>query len=250
MSVLHQTGESQVDAVKGRYRELGVDAEVVPFIDDMARAYASASLVIARAGATTLAELCAIGKPSILIPYPHAAEDHQMKNARAMEQAGAALAISESALSAEGLAKQVRALLVGRSERQAMADAARTLGRPEAAAAIVDDLCTYLGVPVDGGTGTGGQGESYPQGSADSGARSSAQVSLSSLEIAAQSQTQSAIENAFAADGVSVDAAEGLDAAAPAHYPYQGMLTRPAVRKPRVRRAPLRVRAVDHALVH
>ena len=242
LSVLHQTGESQVDAVKRRYQELGVDAEVVPFIDDMARAYASASLVIARAGATTLAELCAIGKPSILIPYPHAAEDHQMKNARAMEQAGAAIAISESELSAEGLAKQARALLVGRSQRQAMADAARVLGRPEAAAAIVDDLCTYLGVPVDGGTGAGGEGERYPQGPNGSGAQSSAQVALQSTLEA---------ETTLAADGTTLDAdgsSSGSELDAAAHY--SGMLTRPAVRKPRVRRAPLRVRAVEHAAVH
>jgi UDP-N-acetylglucosamine--N-acetylmuramyl-(pentapeptide) pyrophosphoryl-undecaprenol N-acetylglucosamine transferase len=208
VSVLHQTGESAVEQVKQRYRELGVEAEVVPFIDDMARAYASASLVVARAGATTLAELCAIGKPSILIPYPHAAEDHQMKNARAMQDAGAALAIAESELSAEGLASQVRSLLVGRSERRAMAESARALGRPEAAAAIVDDLCAYLGVPVDGGTGAGGEGNRSMEGPADPGARGSAQVELSP----------------------SVMVARGV------------------VRRPRVRRAPLRVRPVEHAL--
>lgn len=208
VSVLHQTGESAVEQVKQRYAELGVDAEVVPFIDDMARAYASASLVVARSGATTLAELCAIGKPSILIPFPHAAEDHQMKNARAMQDAGAAIAIAERELSAEGLAKQVRALLLGRSERQAMAEAARALGRPEAAAAIVDDLCAYLGVPADGGSSAGGAGEFSAETPEDPGARGSAQVTLSpSL-----------------------------------------MVARGVVRRPRVRRAPLRVRPVEHAL--
>lgn len=208
VSVLHQTGESQVESVKARYQELGVEAEVVPFIDDMARAYASASLVVARAGATTLAELCAIGKPSILIPYPHAAEDHQMKNARAMQDAGAALAIGESELSAEGLAKEVRRLLSGRSERRAMAEAARSLGRPEAAAAIVDDLCAYLGVPVDGGAaGAGGQGEQTVQGQGESGAQGSAQVELAPV-----------------------------------------VMSRAAVRRPRVQRAPLRVRTVEHAM--
>ncbi len=150
VSVLHQTGDGMVDEVRKRYRGLGIDAEVVPFIDDMARAYASASLVVARAGATTLAELCAIGKPSVLIPFPHAAEDHQAKNAFALERAGAALAIREEELSAEGLASQVRDLLRGTTRRRAMADAARKLGRPDAAAAIVDDLCAWLGVPADG----------------------------------------------------------------------------------------------------
>jgi UDP-N-acetylglucosamine--N-acetylmuramyl-(pentapeptide) pyrophosphoryl-undecaprenol N-acetylglucosamine transferase len=150
ITVLHQTGDAMLDEVRRRYRGLGVTAEVVSFIDDMSRAYASASLVVARAGATTLAELCAIGKPSILIPYPHAAEDHQAKNALAMERAGAAIAIRESELTAEGLATQVRDLLLGRSRRRDMADAARKLGRPEAAAAIVDDLCAFLGLPADG----------------------------------------------------------------------------------------------------
>lgn len=159
VSVLHQTGDSMLDEVRRRYRGLGVNAEVVSFIDDMPRAYASASLVIARAGATTLAELCAIGKPSILIPYPHAAEDHQAKNALAMEKAGASVAIRESELTAEGLATQVRELWIGRSRRRDMADAARKLGRPEAAAAIVDDLCAFLGVPADGSTPADGGGE-------------------------------------------------------------------------------------------
>ena len=133
VSVLHQTGETQVDEVRKRYRGLGVSAEVVPFIDDMARAYASASLVVARAGATTLAELCAIGKASILIPYPHAAEDHQAMNASAMERAGAAIAIREDELTAEFLASKVRELLRGNAQRRNMAEAARRLGRPEAA---------------------------------------------------------------------------------------------------------------------
>ncbi|HEX2676822.1 MAG TPA: undecaprenyldiphospho-muramoylpentapeptide beta-N-acetylglucosaminyltransferase [Polyangiales bacterium] len=150
VAVLHQTGEAQLEEVRKRYRGQGVDAEVVSFIDDMPRAYASASLVIGRAGATTLAELCAIGKPSILIPYPHAAEDHQAKNAFAMERAGAALSIREHELTAEGLASEVRELLRATTKRRSMADAARKLGRPDAAAAIVDDLYAWLGMPVDG----------------------------------------------------------------------------------------------------
>ncbi len=150
VSVLHQTGDTMVDEVRKRYRGLGIAAEVVPFIDDMARAYASASLVLARAGATTLAELCAIGKPSLLIPFPHAAEDHQAKNAFAMERAGASVAIREDELSAEGLASEVRQLLRSQSRRRAMAEAARKLGRPDAAAAIVDDLCAWLGASESG----------------------------------------------------------------------------------------------------
>jgi UDP-N-acetylglucosamine--N-acetylmuramyl-(pentapeptide) pyrophosphoryl-undecaprenol N-acetylglucosamine transferase len=210
VSVLHQTGESMVETVRRRYQELGVDAEVVGFIDDMTRAYASASLVIARAGATTLAELCAIGKPSILIPFPHAAEDHQMKNALAMEQAGAAIAIGESVLTAEGLADNVRELLVGRAQRRAMGDAARALGRPEAAAAIVDDLCAYLGLPADGGAGSGGSGgpDAESRDEDEPGTRSTAQIEL----------------------------------------PCAAHVQAASVRRTRVRRAPMRVRPVEQAL--
>jgi UDP-N-acetylglucosamine--N-acetylmuramyl-(pentapeptide) pyrophosphoryl-undecaprenol N-acetylglucosamine transferase len=177
VSVLHQTGDSMLDEVRRRYRGLGVNAEVVSFIDDMPRAYASASLVIARAGATTLAELCAIGKPSILIPYPHAAEDHQAKNALAMERAGASVAIRESELTAEGLATQTRELWLGRSRRRDMADAARKLGRPEAAAAIVDDLCAFLGVPADGSNSSDGGGEKLRSGGVDESVKGASEAS-------------------------------------------------------------------------
>jgi UDP-N-acetylglucosamine--N-acetylmuramyl-(pentapeptide) pyrophosphoryl-undecaprenol N-acetylglucosamine transferase len=193
-----------LDEVRRRYRGLGVNAEVVTFIDDMARAYASASLVIARAGATTLAELCAIGKPSILIPYPHAAEDHQAKNALAMERAGAAIAIRESELTAEGLASQVRELLLGRSRRRDMADAARKQGRPEAAAAIVDDLCAFLGVPADGAADGGGGGEKPLAPSAETSPASGAGKAETSTNLRTGN-----------------------------------------VRRPRVRRAPLRIRPVE-----
>jgi UDP-N-acetylglucosamine--N-acetylmuramyl-(pentapeptide) pyrophosphoryl-undecaprenol N-acetylglucosamine transferase len=204
VSVLHQTGEAMVDEVRKRYRGLGVSAEVVPFIDDMARAYASASLVIARAGATTLAELCAIGKPSILIPYPHAAEDHQAMNALAMERAGAAIAIREDELSAEVLAARVRELLRGNIQRRNMAEAARRLGRPEAAAAIVDDLCAWLGMPTDG------------PASDDSNQRQAAAGG--------------------AGGGAAADSGGGAGPTA---------LRTGITRRPKVRRAPLRVRAVD-----
>jgi UDP-N-acetylglucosamine--N-acetylmuramyl-(pentapeptide) pyrophosphoryl-undecaprenol N-acetylglucosamine transferase len=131
--------------VRARYAALGVKADVVPFIDDMARAYAGAQIVIARAGATTLAELCAIGRPSVLVPYPHAADDHQTKNAEALERAGAALTVADAALDEAQLGATLRALLEDRERRSAMAQAARSHGRPEAAAAIVDDLIAWLG---------------------------------------------------------------------------------------------------------
>lgn len=142
--VVHQTGAAMRDAVAARYAELGVDAEVVSFIDDMARAYARAAVVVARAGATTLAELQAIGRPSILVPYPHAADDHQTRNARALEGAGAAVCVPESELDAERLRSELGRLLGDERARVAMAEAARRSGRPDAAAAIVDDLCAWL----------------------------------------------------------------------------------------------------------
>jgi len=145
LQVVHQTGESMRDEVEATYRELGMLAKVVTFIDDMARAYSNAALVVARAGATTLAELCAIGRPSILVPFPFAADDHQAKNASALEEQGAAICIRESELEVEGLGNLVRALLDDPVRRREMADAARAHGKPDAAAAIVDDMMGWLG---------------------------------------------------------------------------------------------------------
>ncbi|MCA9608320.1 MAG: undecaprenyldiphospho-muramoylpentapeptide beta-N-acetylglucosaminyltransferase [Myxococcales bacterium] len=147
LTIVHQTGAAMRDAVAARYEALGVDAEVTSFVEDMAKAYSGSALVIARAGATTLAEVCAIGRPSILVPYPFAADDHQAKNAEALEREGAAIAIREPDLSAERLASAAGHLLDDVAARQAMADAARRHGRPDAAAAIVDDLFAWLGGP-------------------------------------------------------------------------------------------------------
>jgi UDP-N-acetylglucosamine--N-acetylmuramyl-(pentapeptide) pyrophosphoryl-undecaprenol N-acetylglucosamine transferase len=144
LEVVHQTGESMRDEVERIYQELGIRARVVTFIDEIARAYANAALVVARAGATTLAELCAIGRASILIPFPFAADDHQAKNAKALEHRGAAICIRESELEVEALGDLIAELLDDVSKRQAMARAARDHGRPDAAAAIVDDIMGWL----------------------------------------------------------------------------------------------------------
>lgn len=145
LRIVHQTGPAMLDAVRARYAALGVDAEVVPFIEDMARAYTRASIVIGRAGATTLAEICAIGRAAILVPFPHAAQDHQTKNAEALATAGAAVLAREENATADSLAAEVTTLLDNRARRRAIAEAARHHGRPDAAAAIVDDLCAWLG---------------------------------------------------------------------------------------------------------
>jgi len=145
LEVVHQTGESMRDEVEAVYRELGIRARVVTFIDEIARAYSNAALVVARAGATTLAELCAIGRPSILIPFPFAADDHQAKNAKALEEQGASICIRESELEVDALGGLIRDLLDDSAKRQSMARAAREHGRPDAAAAIVDDMMGWLG---------------------------------------------------------------------------------------------------------
>lgn len=145
LRVVHQTGESMREEVEKTYKALGMDAQVVTFIDEIAKAYSNAALVVARAGATTLAELCAIGRPSILVPFPFAADDHQAKNAAALEQQGAAICTRESELEVEALGTLVAGLLDDPGKRQAMSVAARAHGRPDAAATIVDDMIGWLG---------------------------------------------------------------------------------------------------------
>jgi UDP-N-acetylglucosamine--N-acetylmuramyl-(pentapeptide) pyrophosphoryl-undecaprenol N-acetylglucosamine transferase len=164
--VVHQTGAAMVDEVTERYEALNIEASVVPFIDDVASAYLDAALVVARAGATTLAELCAVGRASVLVPYPHAAADHQTTNALALERAGAAICLREEDLSEVALADHVQTLLTHPERRRAMAEAARRRGRPDAAAAIVDDLLAYLGVPNDSVPDPSGSDENEIIGSA------------------------------------------------------------------------------------
>ena len=141
--LVHQTGAADRFAVAERYRAAGLDAahaEVREFIDDMATAYRDADLVVGRAGATTIAELTAIGRASILIPFPRAADDHQTVNALALAHAGAAKVFPESGLSARTLADTIASLLSDDEQRSRMADAARRIGRPNAARAITDAL--------------------------------------------------------------------------------------------------------------
>ena len=164
LKIVHQASAANVPAVTARYAELGVNATVVPFLHDMARAYSTASLVVARAGATTLAELCAIGRASVLVPFPQAADDHQTKNAASLARAGAAVLLPQSELTPERLAAELVTLLDDDARRLAMASAARRRGRPDAAAAIVDDLSAWLGGESqrDGNErGEGGEGDAH-----------------------------------------------------------------------------------------
>lgn len=139
--VWHQTGANKAESTESIYIELGVAAKVAPFIDDMAEAYNWADLVICRAGALTLAELCAVGLGSILVPYPHAVDDHQTHNATSLTKAGAAILIPQTELNAESLAGHLNELL--QTERQAllkMAQAARQLAMPKATE-VVAGIC-------------------------------------------------------------------------------------------------------------
>lgn len=140
-SVLHQAGEKNIEALKNNYRSSGVHGELLAFIDDMARRYAEADLVICRAGAMTVAELAAGGMASVLVPFPHAVDDHQSANARFLADRGAAILLPQSALTPEALAGLLKTL--GREKLLEIAARARSLGKPDAAR-IVADRCAAL----------------------------------------------------------------------------------------------------------
>ncbi|WP_428261427.1 undecaprenyldiphospho-muramoylpentapeptide beta-N-acetylglucosaminyltransferase [Haliangium sp.] len=137
-AVTHQSGERELDQTRARYRDAGVDADCSAFIDDMAAAYRNADLVVARAGATTVAELGVVGLPAILIPYPHAADNHQEVNAQELVRAGAARLYRQAELDPERLAEAVAELLTDHAERARMAAAMATIGHPDAAARVAD----------------------------------------------------------------------------------------------------------------
>ncbi|MCL5777845.1 undecaprenyldiphospho-muramoylpentapeptide beta-N-acetylglucosaminyltransferase [Limibaculum sp. FT325] len=123
-------------AVARACTEAGVEAELAPFFADMPARIAGAHLVVARAGASTIAELTAIGRPAILVPYPHATDDHQSANAAALAEAGGALVIPEAGLTPEILAQPLAALLTDPVAAARMAVASRALGRPDAASRL------------------------------------------------------------------------------------------------------------------
>jgi UDP-N-acetylglucosamine--N-acetylmuramyl-(pentapeptide) pyrophosphoryl-undecaprenol N-acetylglucosamine transferase len=132
--VVHQSGEKHLEALKKSYAASGVQGELLAFIDDMARRYAEADLVICRAGAVTVAELSAGGLASILVPFPHATDDHQTANARFLADRGAALLLPQSELTAQKLAQLIESL--DRPRLLEMARKARALGKPDAARVV------------------------------------------------------------------------------------------------------------------
>ena len=138
LAITHQTGERDVELVRDAYRRAGLEARVEAFLFEMDREMTSTDLVICRAGATTLSELAASGRPAILVPLPTATDDHQRRNAEVIVRLGGAEVIDERELTGERLADLVLALVNDKERRRRMAAAIRTLARPDAAAQIAD----------------------------------------------------------------------------------------------------------------
>lgn len=130
--VRHQCGERTLDIARAAYAAAGVEAELVPFIDDMAQAYGWADLVVCRAGALTVSELAAAGVGAILVPYPFAVDDHQVANARVLSEAGAARLVRQRDLTVTALTELLATLLADRKTLLAMAEAARACAAPQA----------------------------------------------------------------------------------------------------------------------
>lgn len=144
---VHQTGPEDLDEVRGAYRAAGIEARVERFIENMASAYCEADLMIGRSGATTLAELAVAALPALLIPYPHAADDHQAANAAHFAAAGAAVMARQETLDGPGLANLVGGLIEDPDALRLMARGMRSLARPRAAAAVVDVLLELAPAP-------------------------------------------------------------------------------------------------------
>ena len=147
LRIVHQTGTADAEETRRRYAEIGVEAEVRPFFADMAALYEEADLVVCRAGATTIAELLIVGLPAILVPYPYAADDHQRRNAEAVQAVGAATLILDRDLTPERLAGELTRLLDDADQRRRMGAAARAFGRPEASRLVAEQCALLAGDP-------------------------------------------------------------------------------------------------------
>jgi len=142
--VTHQAGVKQIDTLRANYAAAGVAGETVPFIDDMAAAYADADLVICRAGAMTVSEVAAAGVAALFVPLPHAVDDHQTTNAQFLSKQGAALLVPQHTLTAEGLAQTLAGL--SRPQLKDMARLARGLAKPEATRRVAE-ICRQMAGP-------------------------------------------------------------------------------------------------------
>lgn len=155
LKITHQCGRAHVETITRRYAECRAlhgpsstrsRVDIVPFIDDMATALAAADLVIGRAGAGAVSEIAAVGRASLLIPYPYASGDHQRINAEALERAGAARSIVESEASADRIEQELRKLCSDRAQLRSMCEAAKRLGRPFAADVVARDFLELAGL--------------------------------------------------------------------------------------------------------
>jgi len=146
IAIIHQTGKKDVEEVKKIYEWYGIRAVVLPFIENMADAYSQADVVIGRAGAGTIAEIAALGKPSILVPYPLSANNHQSENAMVMKRAGASIVVEDKDATPERFVEILRDLLKDDILTE-MAKSAKSLGRPNAAKDIVDELHKLINIP-------------------------------------------------------------------------------------------------------
>jgi UDP-N-acetylglucosamine--N-acetylmuramyl-(pentapeptide) pyrophosphoryl-undecaprenol N-acetylglucosamine transferase len=148
LSVVHQTGERDYNAVRTAYARREFHAEVVPFLGNMAERFAWADLIVCRAGAITAAEIAAAGRAAIFIPFGRATDSHQLRNAQEMMRASAGTLIAEPELTADRLAKEIFALLDHPQEIEELASRARSLGKPNAARDIVNLVEAAAGVPA------------------------------------------------------------------------------------------------------
>jgi UDP-N-acetylglucosamine--N-acetylmuramyl-(pentapeptide) pyrophosphoryl-undecaprenol N-acetylglucosamine transferase len=138
--LVHQTGAAGFEQLRDQFAEAGLDGETVPFIANMPDAFAAADLIVCRSGAGTVSELAAAGRPAILVPFPFAADDHQARNAEAMERGGAAWLVRDAEMTGEKLFEAVTALAAAESALELMAAAARQFAKPGAAGKAADIL--------------------------------------------------------------------------------------------------------------
>ena len=150
VQVRHQCGAALEAEARANYAHAGVEASVEPFIADMAEAYAWADLVVCRAGALTLAEVCAAGVGSVLVPYPAAVDDHQTRNAEYLVERGAARLLPQGDALASRLAQVLAPLARDRAQRMAMAIAARGIARPDAAERVAQVVMQEARLPDAG----------------------------------------------------------------------------------------------------
>jgi len=146
--IIHQTGERDYNDAQAAYLRSGARAEVFPFIEEMAEMFARADLLVCRSGASTVAEVTAAGKPAVFVPFPHATDDHQLRNAEALERAGAAVLIAEKGLTSERLVSAVSELLRDPVRLAQMSAASRKLSHPDAAREIARMAGRLAGVPA------------------------------------------------------------------------------------------------------